>query len=121
LSRGTAVLAGDFNVVSTSQDIYAERSLAGNALIQPESRAAFGRLLDQGWTDALRRLQPDGPLWTFWSYDRNRRAADKGMRLDQLLLAPAIAGRLAGGGVDGWVRDEVNASDHAPAWITLSD
>ena len=116
-----AILAGDFNVVPTSQDIYSERSLAGNALIQPESRAAFGRLLDQGWTDALRRLQPDGPLWTFWSYDRNRRAADKGMRLDHLLLAPAIAGRLREGGVDGWVRDEANASDHAPAWISLRD
>ena len=118
-SGAPAVLAGDFNVVPTPQDIYSERSLAGNALIQPESRAAFARLLEQGWVDALRRLQPEGPLWTFWSYLRDRRAADKGMRLDHLLLSPAIATQLASGGVDSWVRDLEGASDHAPAWITL--
>jgi exodeoxyribonuclease-3 len=114
------VLAGDFNVVPTPQDIYPTRSLDGNALIQPESRAAFARLLDQGWTDALRTLQPQGPLWTFWDYKRGRWAADKGMRLDHLLLSPDLGKRLIGGGVDRWVRGEAEASDHAPAWIALS-
>jgi exodeoxyribonuclease-3 len=114
------VLAGDFNVVPTPQDIYPTRSLDGNALIQPESRAAFARLLDQGWTDALRTLQPQGPLWTFWDYKRGRWAADKGMRLDHLLLSPDLGRRLVGGGVDRWVRGETEASDHAPAWIALS-
>ena len=66
------VLAGDYNVVPTAQDIYQTRSLDNNALIQPESRQAFARLLSQGWTDALRRLHPDGPLWTFWDYERDR-------------------------------------------------
>jgi exodeoxyribonuclease III len=113
------VLAGDYNVVPTAQDIYETRSLEGNALIQPESRQAFGRLLAQGWTDALRRLQPDGPLWTFWDYKRGRWPANKGMRLDHLLLSPELATRLVGGGVDRWVRGEENASDHAPAWIEL--
>jgi exodeoxyribonuclease-3 len=114
-----AVLAGDFNVVPTPQDVYSERSLQGNALIQPESRAAYARLLSQGWTDALRHLQPVGPLWTFWSYLRERRASNKGMRLDHLLLSPHIADRLTAGGVDEWTRDEEGASDHAPAWITF--
>jgi exodeoxyribonuclease-3 len=113
------VLAGDYNVVPTPEDVYSERSLQGNALIRPESRDAFARLLDQGWTDALRRLKPDGPLWTFWSYLRDRRAADKGMRLDHPLLSPQIVERLTAGGVDDWTRDEDGASDHAPAWITL--
>lgn len=113
------VLAGDYNVVPTAQDIYPTRSLDGNALIQPESRAAFRRLLDQGWTDALRSLRPSGPLWTFWDYKRGRWQADKGMRLDHLLLSPDLTGRLADGGVDRWVRGEENASDHAPAWIEL--
>ena len=75
--------------------------------------------MNQGWTDALRHLQPEGPLWTFWSYLRKRREGDKGMRLDHLLLSPKIAGRLTGGGVDDWTRDEQEASDHAPAWIIL--
>ena len=82
------VLAGDYNVVPTAQDIYPTRSLDDNALIQPESRQAFARLLAQGWTDALRRLHPDGPLWTFWDYKRERWPADKGMRLDHFLLSP---------------------------------
>lgn len=115
------VLAGDYNVVPTAQDIYPTRSLDQNALIQPASRAAFAQLLEQGWTDALRRLHPAGPLWTFWDYERGRWPADKGMRLDHFLLSPGVADRLAEGGVDRWVRGEPNASDHAPVWITLRD
>ena len=86
------VLAGDYNVVPTPQDIYPTRSLDKNALIQPESREAFARLLAQGWTDALRKLHPEGPLWTFWDFKRERWPADKGMRLDHLLLSPDIGG-----------------------------
>jgi exodeoxyribonuclease-3 len=113
------VLAGDYNVVPAAQDIYATRSLDNNALIQPQSREAYARLLAQGWTDALRKLQPEGPLWTFWDYERNRWSLDKGMRLDHFLLSPAVCGQLVDGGVDRWVRGEENASDHAPAWIVL--
>ena len=114
------VMAGDYNVVPTVQDIYPTRSLDNNALIQPRSRQAYARLLAQGWTDALRKLQPEGPLWTFWDYERNRWALDKGMRLDHFLLSPTVSDRLVRGGVDRWVRGEENASDHAPAWIVLN-
>jgi exodeoxyribonuclease III len=113
------VLAGDYNVVPTPQDIYATRSLDNNALIQPESRQGFARLLSQGWTDAMRKLYPEGPLWTFWDYKRERWPNDKGMRLDHFLLSPGMAERLVGGGVDRWVRGQTNASDHAPVWIEL--
>ena len=115
------VLAGDYNVVPTVQDIYPTRSLDKNALIQTQSRQAYARLVSQGWTDALRKLQPEGPLWTFWDYERNRWPLDKGMRLDHFLLSPAVCRRLVRGGVDRWVRGEENASDHAPAWIVLDD
>ena len=113
------VLAGDYNVVPTPQDIYPTRSLDNNALIQPESRQAFARLLGQGWTDAMRKLHPEGPLWTFWDYKRERWLKDKGMRLDHFLLSSEISERLVDGGVDRWVRGDVNASDHAPVWIVL--
>jgi exodeoxyribonuclease III len=92
------VLAGDYNAAPTVQDIYQTRSLDNNALIQPESREAFARLLAQGWTDALRRLHPDGPLWRFWNYKRDQWLADKGMRLDHLLLSPILSERLVDGG-----------------------
>jgi exodeoxyribonuclease-3 len=118
-ARIPVVLAGDYNVVPTPQDIYPTRSLDKNALVQPASRAAFKRLLAQGWTDALRNLQPAGPLWTFWDYKFERWQADKGMRLDHLLLSPQLAPLLVNAGVDRWVRGEENASDHAPAWIVL--
>ena len=113
------VLAGDYNVVPTPQDIYPTRSLDNNALIQPESRQAFARLLAQGWTDAMRKLRPSGPLWTFWDYKFERWEKDKGMRLDHFLLSPKMSDRLADGSVDRWVRGETNASDHAPVWIEL--
>jgi exodeoxyribonuclease-3 len=113
------ILAGDYNVVPAEQDIYPTRSLDKNALIQPQSRQAFARLLSQGWTDALRKLRPEGPLWTFWDYERNRWPLDKGMRLDHFLLSPTVGEWLIQAGVDRWVRGEENASDHAPAWIVL--
>ena len=114
------VLAGDYNVVPTEQDIYPTRSLDNNALVQPESRHAFARLLAQGWTDALRHVHPHGPLWTFWDYKRERWAADKGMRLDHMLLSPGVSRSLGDVGVDRWVRGEENASDHAPVWARLN-
>ncbi|KQY29399.1 exodeoxyribonuclease III [Caulobacter sp. Root487D2Y] len=118
-SGAPVVLAGDYNVVPTEADIYQPHSWKDDALLQPEVRAAYRALLDQGWTDALRAVHPDGPLWTFWAYLRNRWPNDKGLRLDHLLLTPDLAERLADAGVDRWPRGEEDASDHAPTWIAL--
>ena len=119
-SGAPTILAGDYNVIPTEHDIYPTRSLDNNALLQPQTRQAFARLLAQGWTDALRKLQPRGPLWTFWDYKFERWPADKGMRLDHFLLSPSVSHRLTAGGVDRAVRGEENASDHAPVWIELA-
>lgn len=113
------VLAGDYNVVPTDRDIYATKSYEKNALVQPEPREQFRHLVAQGWTDAIRTLHPDAPMYTFWDYMRNRWPRDAGLRLDHLLLSPVAARRLAAGGVDRDVRGRPNASDHAPAWIEL--
>jgi exodeoxyribonuclease-3 len=115
------VLAGDYNVVPTDQDIYPTTSWDDDALLQPESRAAYRRLLAQGWVDAIRALHPDHPMYTYWDYKRKRWERDAGLRLDHLLLSPDLAGRLADAGVDRGVRGRENASDHAPAWIVLRD
>ena len=115
------VLAGDYNVVPTEADIWPGHHEQDNALLQPQSRAAFQRLLDQGWTDALRRLQPDGPLWTFWGYLRNRWPNDKGMRLDHILLSADLADRLAAFTVGRAARGADGASDHAPVWIEIGE
>lgn len=115
-----AVLAGDYNVVPTATDMAPSRSMDGNALVQPQSRAAFQRLLDLGWTDAVRTLHPDETMFTFWGYLRDRWPRDSGLRIDHLLLSPSVRPRLLAAGVDRAVRGEPDASDHAPTWITLS-
>jgi exodeoxyribonuclease-3 len=114
------VLAGDYNVVPTERDMYPSKaSYAKNALVQPEPRAAFRRLLDGGWTDALRAHHPAEPLFTFWDYKRDAWGRDRGLRLDHLLLTPDLAARVSDAGVDRDVRGEPEASDHAPAWVML--
>jgi exodeoxyribonuclease-3 len=120
LAAGVPVaLAGDYNVVPTEFDIYSSKSWKRNALLQPQSRTAYSNLVDQGWTDSLRRLYPDVPMFTFWDYFRDHFARDAGMRLDHILLSPALAPCLVGAGVDREVRAAEGASDHAPAWVTL--
>jgi len=113
------VLAGDYNVVPTDFDIYRHKSRGRDAVIQPQARAAFRRLLEQGWTDGLRTLHPDEPLFTFWDYFRDAWGRNAGMRLDHFLLSPDLLDRLEDGEVDAFVRPEPGASDHAPAWIEL--
>jgi exodeoxyribonuclease-3 len=113
-------LIGDYNVVPTDFDIYPTKSWDDDALLQPESRSAYQRLLKQGWTDALRHLHPDKPMYTFWDYMRHRWERDAGLRLDHFLLSPDLKKELVKGGVDRAVRGgKVGASDHAPAWIVL--
>ena len=114
------VLAGDFNVVPTDRDVYdATGSYRDNALLQPAPRAAYARLLGQGWTDALRTRHPDAEIYTFWDYLRNRWPRNAGMRIDHLLLSGSIASRLRDAGVDRDERGRDGASDHAPVWMTL--
>ena len=115
------VLAGDYNVVPTDLDIYPTKSWDRDALLQPESRAAYQRLLSQGWTDAIRALHPKEPMYTFWDYKRNRWERNGGLRLDHVLLSPALIERLQDAGVDRHVRGMEGASDHAPVWVKLRD
>lgn len=114
------VLAGDFNVVPTDFDIYNPRSWLKDALLQPESRECFARLLAQGWLDAVRHAHPDERIYTFWDYFRKHWQTDSGLRIDHLLLNPKAASRLQQAGVDKWVRGAEHASDHAPTWVTLA-
>ena len=108
------VLAGDYNVVPTEQDIYPSRSYADDALVQPASRALFRRILDAGWLDAIRVLHPQAPMYTFWDYMRDRWPRDAGLRLDHLLLSPQAADCLKGVAIDKALRAGEKPSDHVP-------
>jgi exodeoxyribonuclease-3 len=113
------VLAGDFNVMPTERDVYKPERWTDDALFAPEVRALYARLLEQGWTDSLRRIYPDETIYTFWDYFRNAFGRDAGLRIDHLLLSPSIAGRLKNAGVARQVRGWEKTSDHAPTWIEL--
>lgn len=114
------VLAGDYNVVPEDRDVWSASRMGHDALLQPESRAAWRRLLYQGWTDALRTVHPrEEKLYTFWDYTAGCWQRDAGFRIDHLLLSPAAADRLQAAAVDKWVRGEEKASDHAPTWVAL--
>ena len=113
------VLAGDFNVVPTDDDIYDPKGWRKDALLQPESRDGYERLLAQGWLDALRTTHPDQRIYTFWDYFRQHWQRDRGLRIDHLLLNKTLQPRLVDAGVDRWVRGLEKASDHAPTWVRV--
>ena len=120
-SGAPVVLAGDYNVMPTERDVYKPERWVDDALFAPEVRAAYARLLDQGWTDALRTLHPDETIYTFWDYFRRAYERDAGLRLDHFLLSPALAPRLLHAEVDRHVRGWEKTSDHAPVWIELAN
>lgn len=113
------VLAGDYNVIPTELDVYKPERWTDDALFRPEVREAYRQLTYQGWTDALRDTHPHERIFTFWDYFRNAYARDAGLRIDHLLLTPAVANRLKQAGVDRHVRGWEKSSDHAPTWIVL--
>ncbi|MHA6722348.1 exodeoxyribonuclease III [Sphingomonas sp. RS2018] len=113
------VLAGDYNVIANDDDTFSVRAMQDDALMQPESREGYRRLLAQGWTDALRTQFPRGGVWTFWDYQAGAWQRDAGFRIDHLLLSPKAADRFVGAGVDKDYRGREKASDHAPTWVKL--
>jgi exodeoxyribonuclease-3 len=120
-SEKPVVLAGDFNVIPTERDVYKPERWVDDALFRVETREAFGRLMQQGWCDAIRTIHPDTVIYTFWDYFRNAYARDAGIRIDHLLLNAPAAKRLVQAGVDRAVRGWEKASDHAPTWIELAN
>jgi exodeoxyribonuclease-3 len=119
-SGGLVVLGGDFNVVPTDADIYNAWAWRWDAVMQPETRDAYARLLAQGWTDAVRHLHPKEKMYTFW-VDAHAFRRNAGFRMDFLLLSAALRARLQDANVDAAYRGRERPSDHAPVWVTLAE
>jgi exodeoxyribonuclease-3 len=120
-SGNPVVLAGDYNVMPTDLDVYKPERWVDDALFRPEVRSAFKKLVEQGWTDAIRKLYPGEVIYTFFDYFRNAYERNAGLRIDHFLLNPLVDKRLLAAGVDHNVRGWEKTSDHAPVWIVLSD
>lgn len=116
-----AILAGDYNVIPRDNDVFSVKAMADDALMQPESRAAFQRILHDGWTDSIGTQCANGHVWTYWDYRAGAWQRDNGFRIDHLLLSPMAADRFAAVGVDKEHRGREKASDHAPIWVELRD
>src|ERR1700761_1361610 len=114
------ILCGDYNAVPTDLDAYKPERWVGDAVFFPETKALYASLLGQGWTDAVRKTHPDEVIYTYWDYFRNAFGRNAGLRMDHLLLSPALAPRLRGAGVDRQVRAWSKTSDHAPTWIDVA-
>lgn len=115
------ILTGDFNVMPSEIDVYKPERWGEDALFRPEVRAAFKNLLDQGWTDALRKIYQNEIIYTFWDYFRNNFERNAGLRIDHFLLSPHVSKRLKNAGVDRYVRGWEKSSDHAPVWIDIEN
>jgi exodeoxyribonuclease-3 len=114
------VVVGDFNVIPEDKDVWSVQAMAADALMQPASRDAWRRILNDGWTDAIDTLNPRGGVWTFWDYQAGAWQRDHGFRIDHLLLSPECADRMAAAGVDKAYRGREKASDHTPVWVELA-
>ena len=113
------VLAGDYNVCPTEADLAPGTLPAGDALVRPETRAAFRRLLWLGLTDAVRALHPRGDIWTFWDYQAGAWPRDRGLRIDHALLSPRLAERLTVASPDRAERGREQPSDHVPVLFEI--
>jgi len=120
-SKKPVILTGDYNVMPTDLDVYKPEKWVDDALFRPEVRAAFKKLTNQGWIDAIRHLHPDEKIYTFWDYFRNAYGRNAGLRIDHFLLNAPLKKRLLAAGVDKDVRGWEKSSDHAPVWIELAD
>lgn len=115
-----AVVIGDYNVIPEDKDTFSVRAMETDALMQPESRDAWRRLVNDGWTDALDLHHPRGHCWTFWDYQAGAWQRDHGFRIDHALISPELADKLVGAGVDKSHRGREKASDHAPVWVRFA-
>ncbi|MDP7173561.1 MAG: exodeoxyribonuclease III [Alphaproteobacteria bacterium] len=118
-SEEPVVLAGDYNVIPAPGDVYDPAGWAEDALFRLDTRRAFRKILNLGYTEAFRALHAETGRYSFWDYQRRAFESDRGLRIDHLLLSPQAADRLNACDIDMVPRGKSKASDHTPVWCEL--
>lgn len=114
------VVLGDYNVIPEARDAARPNDWRDDALFRPESRAAFRRLLNLGFTEALREVTQADEVYTFWDYQGGAWDRNDGIRIDHALLSPQAADLLDGAWVESAIRGREKPSDHVPVWVSLA-
>ncbi len=114
-----ALMAGDYNVIPEARDAARPDDWRDDALFRPDTRAAFRRIMNLGFTEALRETTQADEIYTFWDYQGGAWDKNDGIRIDHFLLTPQAADRMTGAGVDQQIRGREKPSDHVPVWIEL--
>jgi exodeoxyribonuclease-3 len=118
-SEEIALMAGDYNVMPEPRDAENPQKWATDALFLPETRAAWRRIVNLGFTDALRETTQADHVYSFWDYQRGAWERNDGIRIDHFLLTPQAADRLTAAGVDSTIRGREKPSDHVPVWVDI--
>ena len=119
-SERPCVLAGDYNVCPTDDDVYDPEGWRDDALCRPPTRARFRVLANMGLVDAFRVFHPEPQRYSFWDYQAGRWMRDEGLRIDHLMLSPQAADRLVACDIDREPRGRDKASDHTPVWCEIA-
>ena len=114
-----ALMAGDYNVIPQPRDAENPNNWEADALFLPESRAAYRRIANLGFHDAIRETTTQGQVYSFWDYQRGAWERNDGIRIDHVLLTPQAGDRLVSAGIDSTVRGREKPSDHVPVWVEL--
>jgi exodeoxyribonuclease-3 len=114
-----ALMAGDYNVIPEPRDAAEPKKWEGDALFLPETRAAWRRIVNLGFSDATRETDQGDGVYSFWDYQRGAWQKNDGIRIDHVLLTPQAADRLVSAGIDRQIRAREKPSDHVPVWVEL--
>ncbi len=113
------IMAGDYNVIPQAEDANRPEAWREDALFRPESRAAFRRIVNLGFTEAFRARTQGPGHYSFWDYQAGAWDRDDGIRIDHLLMSPQAADLLNDCWIEKDVRGREKPSDHVPVWVDI--
>ncbi|MBY5161902.1 exodeoxyribonuclease III [Salsipaludibacter albus] len=118
---GPVVLGGDVNIAPADVDVWDPAAFAGGTHVSPQERSRLAAMLDLGYVDAVRHLQPEGQAFTWWDYRAGAFHRGRGLRIDLFLVSDDLVGRIASAGIDRDFRKGAKPSDHAPLLLELAE